>query len=86
MWSLPMFGSVVLLAVLLAASYTFTVSLAAGHSGRLRTLAAARFGAYGTVALVGVAVLVLAYAFLSHDFRFGTWPTTRTAACPPTSC
>ncbi|RYZ63368.1 MAG: heme lyase CcmF/NrfE family subunit, partial [Proteobacteria bacterium] len=69
MWSLPMFGSVVLLAVLLAASYTFTVALAAGHSGRLRTLAAARFGAYGTVALVGVAVLVLAYAFLSHDFR-----------------
>ncbi len=64
-----MFGSVVLLAVLLAASYTFTVSLAAGHSGRLRTLAAARFGAYGTVALIGVAVLVLAYAFLSHDFR-----------------
>lgn len=64
-----MFGSVLLLAVLLAASYTFTVSLAAGHTGRLRTLAAARFGAYGTVALIGVAVLVLAYAFLSHDFR-----------------
>src|SRR4029079_15745243 len=26
-------------------------------------------GAYGTVALIGVAVLTLAYAFVSHDFR-----------------
>jgi cytochrome c-type biogenesis protein CcmF len=54
---------------MLAASYTFAVALAAGADGRPRTLQAARFGAYGTVSLVGVAVLCLAYAFVTHDFR-----------------
>ena len=54
---------------MVAASYTFAVSLAAGSTGRLRTLQSARFGAFGTVALVALAVLVLAYAFVSHDFR-----------------
>jgi cytochrome c-type biogenesis protein CcmF len=70
MWSsFPLFGTTALLVVMVAASYTFAVSLAAGHSGRPRTLQAARLGAYGTVALVAVAVLCLAYAFESHDFR-----------------
>jgi len=70
MWtSLPLFGSAALLAVMLAASYTFAVALAAGANGRPRTLQAARFGAYGTVTLVGVAVLCLTYAFVTHDFR-----------------
>jgi len=70
MWqSLPAFGTIILFCVMVAASYTFAVSLSAGSSGRLRTLQAARTGAYGTVALVAVAVLVLAYAFVSHDFR-----------------
>jgi cytochrome c-type biogenesis protein CcmF len=69
MWnSLPEFGSGVLCAILVAAAYTFAVSLAAG-SGRPRLLAAARTGAYGTIALVGLGVAVLAYAFVSHDFR-----------------
>ncbi len=69
MWnSLPEFGTVILAAILVAASYTFAVSLAAG-AGRPRLLQAARAGAYGTIALVGVAVLVLAYAFVTHDFR-----------------
>jgi cytochrome c-type biogenesis protein CcmF len=69
MWtSLPEFGTAVLCAILVAAGYTFAVSLAAG-AGRPRLLQAARSGAYGTVALVAVAVLVLAYAFISHDFR-----------------
>jgi cytochrome c-type biogenesis protein CcmF len=54
---------------MVSASYTFAVSLAAGASGRPRTLQAARFGAYGTVALIFTAVLCLAYAFVSHDFR-----------------
>ncbi|MGH7283609.1 MAG: cytochrome c-type biogenesis CcmF C-terminal domain-containing protein [Polyangiaceae bacterium] len=58
-----------LLCVMVAASYTFAVSLVAGQNGRPRTLQAARFGAYGTVALVGTCVLCLAYAFISHDFR-----------------
>jgi len=70
MWtSLPLFGSAALLAVMVAASYTFAISLVAGRTGKPRTLQAARFGAYGTVTLVGVAVLCLAYAFITHDFR-----------------
>ncbi len=69
MWnSLPEFGGVMIGAILVAAAYTFAVSLAAG-GGRPRLLRAARLGTYGTLALVGVAVLVLAYAFVSHDFR-----------------
>lgn len=69
MWqSLPQFGTAVLYAILAAAGYTFAVALAAG-AGRPRLLSAARFGAYGTVALVGLAVLTLCYAFVSHDYR-----------------
>src|SRR5215467_15471934 len=70
MWtSFPLFGTTVLLCVMVVAAYTFAVSLAAGANGRPRTLQAARYGAYGTVALIAVAVLCLAYAFVSHDFR-----------------
>src|SRR3984957_16799076 len=70
MWtSFPLFGTTALLCVMLAASYTFAVSLAAGANGKPRTLQAARFGAYGTVALVAASVLCLAYAFVSHGFR-----------------
>jgi cytochrome c-type biogenesis protein CcmF len=70
MWSsFPLFGTTALLIVMVAASYTFAVSLAAGRNGRPRTLQAARFGAYGTVALIAASVLCLAYAFVSHDFR-----------------
>ena len=70
MWStFPLFGSTLLLAVMVVASYTFAVSLSAGATGRMKTLQAARLGAYGTVALIAVAVLCLAYAFVSHDFR-----------------
>ena len=61
--------STLLLAVMVVASYTFAVSLSAGASGRIKTLQSARLGAYGTVALIAVAVLCLAYAFVSHDFR-----------------
>lgn len=70
MWNtFPLFGSTLLLAIMVVASYTFAVSLSAGASGRMKTLLAARLGAYGTVALIAVAVLSLAYAFVSHDFR-----------------
>jgi cytochrome c-type biogenesis protein CcmF len=69
MWqSLPEFGTGVLYAILVAAAYTLAVAIAAGR-GRPRLLQAARLGAYGTISLVGLAVLVLAYAFVSHDFR-----------------
>jgi cytochrome c-type biogenesis protein CcmF len=69
MWqSLPEFGTGVIYAVLVVAAYTFAVSLAAGR-GRPRLLTAARLGAYATSALVLLGVLLLAYAFLTHDFR-----------------
>ena len=69
MWqSLPEFGTGVLYAILVAAAYTFAVSLAAGR-GRPRLLTAARMGAYATCALVLFGVLLLAYAFQAHDFR-----------------
>jgi cytochrome c-type biogenesis protein CcmF len=70
MWStFPLFGTAALLIVMVTASYTFAVSLAAGSTGRPRTLQAARLGAYGTVALIAGTMLCLAYAFVSHDFR-----------------
>jgi cytochrome c-type biogenesis protein CcmF len=65
----PAFGASLLLFVMVIASYTFAVAMAAGTNGRARTLQAARFGAYGTVALVAAAVFCLAYAFVTHDFR-----------------
>jgi cytochrome c-type biogenesis protein CcmF len=69
MWqSLPEFGTGVLYAILVAAAYTFAVSLSAGR-GRPRLLSAARLGAYATSGLVLLGVVLLAYAFLSHDFR-----------------
>ncbi len=69
MWeSLPEFGTGVLYAVLVTAAYTFAVSIAAGR-GRPRLLQSARLGAYGTSALVLLGVVVLAYAFITHDFR-----------------
>jgi cytochrome c-type biogenesis protein CcmF len=70
MWqSLPQLGTGVLYAVLVAAAYTFALSLVAGRTRRPRLLEAARLGAYGTVALITLATLLLAYAFVTHDFR-----------------
>ena len=69
MWqSLPEFGTGVLYAILVAAGYAFALSVLAA-TGRPRILQSARLGAYGTIALVGLAVLTLAYAFVSHDYR-----------------
>ena len=48
MWqSLPEFGTGVIYAILVAAAYTFAVSLGAGR-GRPQMLVAARFGTYAT--------------------------------------
>ncbi|MBX3183813.1 MAG: heme lyase CcmF/NrfE family subunit [Polyangiaceae bacterium] len=69
MWeTLPEFGTGILYAVLVCAAYTFAVAVAAGR-GNPKLLSAARWGAYGTSALVGLGVLLLAYAFITHDFR-----------------
>ncbi len=67
--TVPFFGTALLVCVLFAALYTFSVSVSAGKNGQVATLQAARLGAYGTVALIGCAVLCLLYAFLTHDFR-----------------
>ncbi len=68
MWeSLPEFGTGVLYAVLVCAAYTFAVSVASASKPRL--LSSARLGAYGTCALVMLGVVLLAYAFITHDFR-----------------
>ena len=65
---LPTFGSLILCAILIASSYTFSVALVAGRA-RPALLPAARAGVYGTTALVALAVCSLAYAFQAHDFR-----------------
>jgi cytochrome c-type biogenesis protein CcmF len=65
---LPLFGNVVLCAILVSAAYAFAVSLLAGRS-RPELLPSARAGVYATAALVAVAVCTLAYAFQAHDFR-----------------
>jgi len=69
MWqSLPEFGTAVIYGVLIIAAYTFAISLAAGR-GQPRLLKAARYGAYATSGSVAFAVLLLTYAFVTHDFR-----------------
>src|SRR5687768_1140793 len=69
MWeSLPEFGTGVLYAILVAAAYTFAVAVAAGR-GRPRLLQSARLGAYATSGLIAFGVILLAYAFITHDFR-----------------
>lgn len=57
-----------LYAVLVAAAYSFTQAVAA-IGGQHRVLTSARLGAYGTCALIAVAIVVLTYAFVTHDFR-----------------
>jgi cytochrome c-type biogenesis protein CcmF len=70
MWqTLPEFGTGVLYAILVTAALTLAVAVVAGRTGRPRFLESARLGAYGTVGLVALAVMLLAYAFVTHDFR-----------------
>ena len=81
MWqSIPELGAGLVLAILVIASYTFAVSIAAA-AGRPRLLSAARTGAYGTVAIIATAVLVLAYAFSVTTSASATWPATATDPC-----
>jgi cytochrome c-type biogenesis protein CcmF len=65
---LPLFGNIVLCAILVCAAYTFSIALVAGR-GRLHLLPAVRSGVYGTWAVIALGVCSLAYAFQSHDFR-----------------
>ena len=65
---IPFFGTLVLCLILISAGYTVGVAALAGR-GRPRLIPSARFGTYATCALVLLAVLLLAYAFQTHDFR-----------------
>ncbi|MEI8255711.1 MAG: cytochrome c-type biogenesis CcmF C-terminal domain-containing protein, partial [Deltaproteobacteria bacterium] len=68
----PAFGTWVLYAFLVTAGIAFALAVAAGTSDRLtapRMLRAAQFAGLGTCALIFLDVLILAYAFTSHDFR-----------------
>jgi cytochrome c-type biogenesis protein CcmF len=69
MWqSLPDFGSLVLLAILVVCAYGFARAVLS-VGGRPGHLVAARHAVYSACSLVGVAVVLLAYAFVTHDFR-----------------
>ncbi len=69
MWlSLPGFGTLVVFSILVVASYTFAVSVLAAR-GNTRLLASARLGAYATSATIFTGVILLSYAFVTHDFR-----------------
>jgi cytochrome c-type biogenesis protein CcmF len=69
MWlSLPGFGTLVVFCILVLAAYTFSVAVLAGQ-GRPRLLNSARLGAYATSALIFCGVVLLAYGFVTHDFR-----------------
>ncbi|HET8938198.1 MAG TPA: cytochrome c-type biogenesis CcmF C-terminal domain-containing protein [Polyangiales bacterium] len=65
---LPFFGSLLLGAVLVVATYTMTMGVIAGR-GRLELTPAVRSGVYTCFGLVALAVFTLAYAFQSHDFH-----------------
>ncbi len=69
---IPAFGTGVLYAFLVTAAVSLCLGVLAGtnRSGAApRLLRAARLSALGTCALVGLDVMLLLYAFLSHDFR-----------------
>jgi cytochrome c-type biogenesis protein CcmF len=69
MWqTLPDFGTLVLQVVLVIAAYAFAQAVLS-ISGRPRLLVTARLSAYAATCLVFAATLLLAYAFLTHDFR-----------------
>lgn len=65
---IPLLGTVVLCLVLISATYTMGVGVLAGR-GRPHLLPAARLGTLATCAFVALGVLILAYAFQTHDFR-----------------
>lgn len=65
--SLADFGTLVLHLVLISSGLTFALALRSARN-RPHLLRAARLAAYGTAALVVMDVLLLAYAFVTHDF------------------
>ena len=69
---IPAFGTGVLYAFLVTAACSFALAVVAGvapTASAPRLLRAARLSVLGTCALIGLDVMTLLYAFLSHDFR-----------------
>lgn len=69
---IPAYGTWVLYAFIVTAAFAFALSVAAATADRSaagRYLRAARLAALGTCALIALDVLLLLYAFVSHDFR-----------------
>ena len=64
----PFFGKLVLCLVLVSTAYTAAMGVRAAR-GHTHLLAATRAGMLATCGFVASAVLVLAYAFQTHDFR-----------------
>ncbi len=70
MWqTLPGLGTASLYAVLALTALAFSLSVVAGVSRRPAHLQAARSATYGAVGAVAFATLLLAFAFITHDFR-----------------
>jgi len=65
---IPLLGTLTVCLILVAAAYSMAMSIYSARAG-VRWLHASRYGAYTTCALVAFAVGLLAYAFLTHDFR-----------------
>ena len=66
---LPLFGNIVLCAILVSAAYTIAVSLARRSPGGRSCFPLRAPASYATAALVALGVCTLAYAFQAHDFR-----------------
>ncbi len=68
MWhTIPELGTGLLIASLVGSGYAFCLAVLSATHPRL--LEAARRASLGTTALVATTVVVLAYAFVTHDFR-----------------
>lgn len=67
-FDLPQLGTALLTLCLVLSSYAFVCALGSVR-GRPHWLIASRFASYASSALVLLAVVLLAYAFQSHDFR-----------------
>ncbi len=86
---IPALGTWVLDAFLVTAALAFGLSVAAAADVRgaaPRYLRAARLAALGTCTLIAFDVLLLLYAFVTHDFPFATRRSTATARCRRRTC
>ncbi len=65
---MPFFGYIVLLATLVAASYTTAAAVVGHHRRDNRLAVSARYGVYAVFGLLSVASLALVYLFVTDDY------------------